>query len=70
LKATTAPPEAAEKRQFLVYLEPELIRRTKIYAIERGMTASGVVQQALLEFLTRKGGGESASDPNDSAPGR
>lgn len=36
-----------EKRQFLVVIDAEIIQRTKILAIERGVTASSLVQQAL-----------------------
>lgn len=46
-----SPPE---KRQFLVVIDAEIIRRTKILAIERGVTASAVVQQALVDFLRRE----------------
>jgi hypothetical protein len=40
-----------QKRQFLVHLDAELIRRIKIMAINRKVTASSIVQAALLDFL-------------------
>ena len=70
MRTTTAPTDAAAKRQFLVYLEPDLIRRTKIHAIQLGTTASEIVHRALIEFLAREGGGGPASEPTDGAPGR
>ena len=45
--------EAAGKRQFLVHIDADLIRRIKILAIDRSVTASSLVQQAITEFLTR-----------------
>jgi predicted transcriptional regulator len=39
-------------RQFLVHLDAELIRRVKITAIDRNMTASKLVQEALVTFLS------------------
>jgi len=41
----------AEKRQFLVHLDADLIRRIKILAINRKVTASSLVQAALLDYL-------------------
>ncbi|MBV1800712.1 CopG family transcriptional regulator [Siccirubricoccus sp. G192] len=41
----------AERRQFLVHIDADLIRRIKILAIDRGVSASSLVQQALTEFL-------------------
>lgn len=46
---------ASDKRQFLVHIEADLIRRIKILAIERGTTASSLVQQAMMDFLVRQG---------------
>ena len=46
----TRAPQAA-KRQFLVHLDTELIRRIKILAINRKVTASSIVQSALLDYL-------------------
>ena len=39
------------KRQFLVHLDDSLIRRIKILAINRNVSASSLVQEALLAFL-------------------
>jgi hypothetical protein len=39
------------KRQFLVHLDANLIRRVKILAIDRNVSASSLVQEALLAFL-------------------
>lgn len=44
----------ADRRQFLVHIDAELIRRTKILAIELDTTASSIVQQALTEFFARQ----------------
>jgi predicted transcriptional regulator len=44
-----------EKRQFLIQIDADLIRRTKIMAIERRVSASSLVQQAVEEFLSRQG---------------
>jgi hypothetical protein len=43
------------KRQFLVHLDASLIRRIKILAIERNVSASSLVQEALLAFLAATG---------------
>lgn len=45
---------AAEKRQFLVHIDVDLIRRVKILAIERDVSASSLVQQALTAFLNQE----------------
>lgn len=52
-----------EKRQFLVVIDTEIIRRTKILAIERGVTASSIVQQALADLFQR----EAATSTQQSA---
>ena len=39
------------KRQFLVHIDAGLIRRVKVLAIDRDVTASSVVQEALLAYL-------------------
>jgi predicted transcriptional regulator len=39
-------------RQFLIHLDTDLIRRVKILAIERNVTASKVVHEALVTFLS------------------
>jgi hypothetical protein len=43
------------KRQFLVHLDASLIRRIKILAINRNVSASSLVQEALLVFLAAAG---------------
>ncbi|MDO9713173.1 hypothetical protein [Paracraurococcus lichenis] len=62
--------EAASKRQFLSYLTPDLIIQTKVYAVQHGMTASAVVQQALAEFLARACTGEIAAEPSSDGRDR
>jgi hypothetical protein len=44
-------------RQFLVHLDERLIRRVKILAIERGVSASSLVGMALSAFLDQADGG-------------
>ena len=43
------------RRQFLVHLDADIIRRVKILAIERGVSASSLVSEAMTEFLRRSG---------------
>jgi hypothetical protein len=43
------------KRQFLVHLDANLIRRVKILAIDRNVSASSLVQEALVVFLEAPG---------------
>jgi Ribbon-helix-helix protein, copG family len=43
------------KRQFLVHLDASLIRRIKILAIDRNVSASSLVQEALLAYLAAAG---------------
>jgi hypothetical protein len=38
------------RKQFLVHIDADLIRRTKILALERGVSASSIVQEALVEL--------------------
>ncbi len=45
---------AVERRRFLVHIDADLIRRVKILAIDRGVSASSLVQQALTEFLNHE----------------
>ncbi len=53
-ETASRPDETGEKRQFLVHIEADVIRRIKILAIERGVTASSLVQQAVVDFLARQ----------------
>jgi hypothetical protein len=39
------------KRQFLVHIDANLIRRVKILAIDRNVSASSLVQEALSAYL-------------------
>jgi predicted transcriptional regulator len=55
VEEAAAPEGTAEKRQFLVHIDADLIRRIKIMAIERSTTASSLVQAAVAEFLSRQG---------------
>jgi predicted transcriptional regulator len=43
-----------QKRQFLVHIDADLIRRTKILALQQNVTASSLVQIAVAEFLSRR----------------
>lgn len=43
------------KRQFLVYLEPEIIRDVKMMAAERDTSASQLVGEALSNWLRTTG---------------
>jgi hypothetical protein len=63
-----APEGAAEKRQFLVQIDADLIRRIKILAIERSVTASSLVQHALAEFLGRQGSPPPGATPSEAEP--
>ena len=50
------PPGRKEpaKRQFLVYLSPDLVKDVKIAAIREETSASAVAEQALREWLDRR----------------
>jgi hypothetical protein len=39
-------------RQFLVHIDIDLIRRVKISAINQNVTASKIVQEALISYLS------------------
>lgn len=54
------------KRQFLVHIDSTLIRRVKILALDRGVSASSLVQQSLEEFLAREQG-DTANAPETDA---
>lgn len=51
----------AGRRQFLVYVDPALVKEVKRLALERDESASAVVEEALREYLDRKGVGKSRS---------
>ena len=60
-KKTTARVTSG-KRQFLVHIDNDLIHRIKIMAIEQNVSASSVVQEALLAWLA-------ANSPSPRKPG-
>jgi len=41
----------SRKRQFLVHIDEALIRRIKILAIDRNVTASSLVEEAMGRYL-------------------
>lgn len=41
------------RKQFLVHIDADLIRRVKILALDRGVSASSLVQEAIVELLSR-----------------
>jgi hypothetical protein len=49
---------APAKVQMNVYLPPALVRRVKHRAIDEGSSLSGLVEQALAEYLQRHGESE------------
>ncbi len=63
-----ATPGATEKRQFLIHIDADLIRRTKILAIQRKVTASSLVQAAVAEFLGRHSPIQSAGNRSAGIP--
>ena len=52
------------KRQFLVHIDANLIRRIKILALDRNVTASSLVQEALQGYLATP----AASSPSNRKP--
>lgn len=60
------PDEGQTKRQFLSRLDPDLIRRTKMFALLHGTTASAVVERALTDFLAS----QEATGIGPATPGR
>ena len=67
-RSRTAKAAGAMKRQFLVQLDPDLIRRIKILAIDRNVSASSLVQQALVVFLASEAGKSPPTGPTETAP--
>jgi hypothetical protein len=63
----SSPDRPRVSRQFLVHLDADLIRQVKIQAIHRNMTASRLVQEALLAFLAAGGTSASNSEPGEVA---
>lgn len=45
--------DAAGRKQFLVHIDADVIRRVKILALDREVSASSLVEQSLIEFLAR-----------------
>ena len=65
----TAPPDGTrERRQFLVHIDAAVIRRTKILVIDRNVTASSLVQQALVEFLARQATRQATDNNPETTP--
>ena len=60
------PDRPRVSRQFLVHIDAELIRRVKILAIDRNVTASRLVQDALIAFLADGGSSPSIQIPGDA----
>ena len=52
----------ADKQQFNVYLPPELVRRLKHHAIDRGDSLSRLVERIFREYLDRA---DREGDPED-----
>jgi hypothetical protein len=62
----SAPGALRATRQFLVHLDTDLIRRVKITAIDRNVTASKLVQEALVYFLAATVVPTAADVPGDA----
>lgn len=45
--------DGAGRKQFLVHIDADVIRRVKILALDRGASASSLVEKAITEFLAR-----------------
>ena len=58
--------EPRVSRQFLVHIDPTLIRRVKILALDRNTSASKVVQEALIAFVASAGAMVSADIEADA----
>jgi len=46
-------PPSGSKRQFLIHMDPEVIKGVKLAGIEREVTASSLVERAVKEWLER-----------------
>lgn len=53
-KKATGRIRADGRKQLLVYVEPEVIKNTKKAALDLDTTASGIVEEALSEWLARR----------------
>ena len=47
------PPRSPDRKQFLVHIDANLIRRVKILALDREVTASSLVQAAIVDMLAK-----------------
>lgn len=45
--------DGAGRKQFLVHIDADVVRRVKILALDREVSASSLVEKALIEFLAR-----------------
>lgn len=43
--------DGAGRKQFLVHIDADFIRRVKILALDRGVSASSLVEKAIANFL-------------------
>ncbi len=59
----------AERRELLIHLEPDLIRGLMLTALERGVTASSLIEEAVTAWLKRRGVRQS-SRPEKAAAGK
>lgn len=60
------PDRPRVSRQFLVHIDIDLIKQVKILAIDRNVTASRLVQDALIAFLADGGSSPSIQIPGDA----
>ena len=64
VKSATHTPRTT--RQFLIHIEIDVIRQVKILAIDRNVTASRLVQEALISFLRASREVPAATSPGDT----